>query len=112
MVQQKPNFSFFPPFRPFLESFVNMSYMYYSVFGSIVCITVGCIVSLFTYTESYDSKLIHPIFSRFVDSETSISELDEEKPRQRNNAFVNALALEKQPPKSFDNQAYNHTQES
>lgn len=95
----------------FLELFVNMSYMYYSVLGSFVCVSVGCIVSLFTYTESYDSKLIHPIFSRFMNSETSISDLDEEKPRH--NAFINALAMEKQPSKQgYDNQAYNKTQES
>lgn len=88
-----------------------MSYMYYSVFGSFVCVTVGCIVSWFTYTETYDSKLVHPIFSRFMNSESSISDLDEEKPRQHSHAFVNALALEKQPAKGYDNQAYSQTHE-
>lgn len=47
-----------------LGSFVNMSYMYYSVFGSIVTIGVGMIVSLCTPSEDYDPKLIHPMVSR------------------------------------------------
>lgn len=52
----------------FIESFVNMSYMYYSVFGSIVTITVGIIVSLCTTSEEYDRKLIHPFISRQTES--------------------------------------------
>lgn len=48
----------------FLESFVNMSYMYYSVFGTIVTILVGSLVSLCSETKEYDPKLIHPWLGR------------------------------------------------
>lgn len=41
-----------------------MSYMYYSVFGSIVTVGVGAIVSLCTSSDDYDPKLIHPMISR------------------------------------------------
>lgn len=74
--------------RSFLESFVNMSYMYYSVFGSFVCVFVGIVVSLFTNTESYDSKLVHPMVSRFVKSKSAISDIDE-KPRH---VIVNSIS--------------------
>lgn len=47
-----------------LESFVNMSYMYYSVFGSFLTVGVGIAVSLCTSSEDYDPKLIHPMISR------------------------------------------------
>lgn len=66
---------------------MNMSYMYYSVFGSFVCVVVGIIVSLFTNTESYDSKLVHPVVSRFVKSK-STADIDE-KPRH---VIVNSIS--------------------
>lgn len=47
-----------------LQSFVNMSYMYYSVFGSFLTVAVGITVSLCTSSEDYDPKLIHPMISR------------------------------------------------
>lgn len=47
-----------------LESFVNMSYMYYSVFGSFLTVGVGITISLCTSKEDYDPKLIHPMISR------------------------------------------------
>lgn len=59
-----------------LESFVNMSYMYYSVFGSIVTVGVGIIVSLCTTGDDYDPKLIHPMISR----RTHNAESNGEKP--------------------------------
>lgn len=74
---------------------MNMSYMYYSVFGSIVTVFVGCIVSLLTRTSDYDSKLVHPILSRFVKSNPST--MIDEKPRQ---IIVNSLSVpEKQREK-------------
>lgn len=73
-----------------------MSYMYYSVFGSIVTVLVGCIVSLLTNTEGYDSALVHPSVSRFVKSKSELPVIDE-KPRQ---AIINQLsASEKQREK-------------
>ena len=49
----------------FVESFINMSYMYYSVLGSIITVLVGAIVSLCTQSpgDVYDKKLIHPMLS-------------------------------------------------
>lgn len=65
-----------------------MSYMYYSVFGSIVTVFVGTLVSLFTTTEDYDSNLIHPVLSRFVKKQPSA--MHDEKPRQ---VIVNSLSV-------------------
>lgn len=60
-----------------------MSYMYYSVFGSIVTVVVGCVVSLLTNTKEFDSKLIHPVLSRFVKpNPTPDSSMIVEKPHQ------------------------------
>lgn len=84
--------------RSFLESFLSMSYMYYSVFGSIVTVLVGCIVSLFTHTEGYDATLVHPMVSRFVKSKSELPVIDE-KPRQ---AIINQLSsTEKQREKCW-----------
>lgn len=43
-----------------------MSYMYYSVVGALVTVSVGCIVSLCTASDSdkYDRKLVHPMILR------------------------------------------------
>lgn len=60
--------------------FVNMSYMYYSVFGSFVTVFVGCIVSLMTSSESYDSSLVHPMMSKFVKSKAELPVVNE-KPK-------------------------------
>lgn len=56
----------------YLEAFVNMSYMYYSVLGAIVTVLVGSIVSLCTRDESdaYDKKLVHPMVLRSSSSKT------------------------------------------
>lgn len=53
-----------------------MSYMYYSVFGSIVTVVVGCVVSLLTKTKAYDSALVHPLVSRFVKSKDELKEVE------------------------------------
>lgn len=75
---------------------MNMSYMYYSVFGSIVTVVVGCIVSLLTNTKTYDSTLVHPTVSRFVRSKSELP-MTNEKPCQ---AIINSLSVpEKQREK-------------
>lgn len=50
-----------------------MSYMYYSVIGSLVTIIVAMIVSLCTPSEEYNRKLLHPMISQ-------TPELSPEKP--------------------------------
>lgn len=74
-----------------------MSYMYYSVFGSFVTVVVGCIVSLFTNTKSYDSTLVHPLVSRFVKSKSELPVIDE-KPRQ---AIINSLSVPEKQREKF-----------
>lgn len=64
-----------------MEQFVNMSYMYYSVLGTFVTVTVGCIISLCTESKEYDPKLIHPIISRRTNS---INEIHLNKEREAN----------------------------
>ncbi|XP_031635976.1 sodium-coupled monocarboxylate transporter 1 [Contarinia nasturtii] len=68
--------------RSFVESFLKMSYMYYSVFGSIVTVVVGCIVSLFTTSHLYDSTLVHPVVSRFVKPKTELPVINEKQPHR------------------------------
>lgn len=65
-----------------------MSYMYYSVFGSIVTVLVGCIVSLFTKSEGYESTLVHPSLSRFVKQKSELPVIDE-KPHR---TIINSLS--------------------
>lgn len=61
-----------------------MSYMYYSVFGSIVTVSVGMIVSLMTSSEEYDPKLIHPMISgRKHEAESNC-----EKPARKENVIT------------------------
>lgn len=62
---------------------MNMSYMYYSVFGSIVTVVVGCIVSLMTTSDAYDSTLVHPMMSKFVKSKAELPVVNE-KPKMIN----------------------------
>lgn len=80
-----------------MNSFVNMSYMYYSVFGSFVTIVVGCIVSLLTNTNAYDSTLVHPLVSRFVKSKAELPVVDE-KPRQ---AIINSISVPEKQREKF-----------
>lgn len=76
-----------------------MSYMYYSVFGSIVTVVVGCIVSLLTKGKDFDSKLIHPVLSRFVKSNpTPDGSMINEKPHQ---IIVNSLSVPEKQRKKF-----------
>lgn len=46
----------------FTQSVLKISYMYYSLFGTLITVVVGMIVSLLTYSkdDAYDSKFIHP----------------------------------------------------
>lgn len=74
-----------------------MSYMYYSVFGSVVTVVVGCIVSLATNTKAYDSTLVHPLVSRFVKSKSELPVVDE-KPRQ---AIINSLSVPEKQREKF-----------
>lgn len=81
-----------------------ISYMYYSLFGTLITVLVGMAVSLLTQSEAdaYDSKFIHPIVYRMAKwfpgssklfssehSETEIktSELKEPKEQHDNAGF-------------------------
>lgn len=52
----------------FPDNIFAISYMYYSLFGTLITVGVGIIVSLFTRSESdaYDSKYIHPAVYRIA----------------------------------------------
>lgn len=90
-------FFFAIDFRTPLESFLNMSYMYYSVFGSFVTVIVGCIVSLLTNSHTYDSTLVHPTVSRFVRSKSELP-ITNEKPHQ---AIINSLSVPEKQREKF-----------
>lgn len=53
----------FFPCRTLVESLFGMTYMYYSVVGTLVTIIVAVIVSYFTASDddTYDEKLLHPM---------------------------------------------------
>lgn len=74
-----------------------MTYMYYSVFGSFVTVIVGCIVSLLTRAEGYDSALVHPSLSQFVKSKTQLPIVDE-KPRQ---TIINSISMPEKQREKF-----------
>lgn len=46
-----------------LKNFYAVSYMWYAVIGTIVCVTVGIIIGLITGSEKdmFDEKLLHPL---------------------------------------------------
>lgn len=74
-----------------------MSYMYYSVFGSIVTVVVGSIVSLLSNSKAYDPTLVHPMVSRFVKSKAELPVVNE-KPRQ---AIINSLSVPEKQREKF-----------
>lgn len=83
-----------------MEQFVNMSYMYYSVLGTVVTVSVGCIVSLCTETKEYDSKLIHPMLARRSDA---INEKHLSKEREANGLPlpISVSAVSLQPTEKY-----------
>jgi solute carrier family 5 (sodium-coupled monocarboxylate transporter), member 8/12 len=52
----------------FPQNVFAISYMYYSLFGTMITVLVGMVVSLLTLSEAdaYDSKYIHPMVYRMV----------------------------------------------
>lgn len=52
----------------FPQNVFKVSYMYYSLFGTLITVFVGMIVSLMTLSkaDAYDSKFIHPIVYRMA----------------------------------------------
>ncbi|EEB10804.1 sodium/iodide cotransporter, putative [Pediculus humanus corporis] len=51
--------------KGFLDHLFGITYMYYSVIGTLTCVLFGVVISALTggsnYAEDYDEKLIHPI---------------------------------------------------
>jgi len=58
----EPDYSHFP------QNIFAVSYMYYSLFGTLITVLVGMIVSLLTRSkaDAYDAKYIHPAVYRFT----------------------------------------------
>lgn len=52
----------------FPQNIFSISYMYYSLFGTLITVVVGIVVSICTYSDadSYDSKYIHPMIYRLT----------------------------------------------
>lgn len=52
----------------FPQNVISISYMYYSLFGTLITVFVGIVVSLLTRSEAdaYDSKYIHPCVFRMA----------------------------------------------
>lgn len=52
----------------FPQNIFSISYMYYSLFGTLITVGVGIVVSLCTLSDadSYDSKYIHPVVYRLA----------------------------------------------
>lgn len=63
-------FSFSSTTPSYLDNILNMSYMYYSVVGSLITVLVGCIVSLCTSdgNDKSNRQLVHPILLRWTAS--------------------------------------------
>ncbi|GBP89104.1 Sodium-coupled monocarboxylate transporter 2 [Eumeta japonica] len=57
-----------PPTPPWMSSPYAVSYMWYAVFGTIMCVAVGALVSAFARrrTKALDPLLLHPCIRRFV----------------------------------------------
>lgn len=57
-----------PDYSQFPQNIFAISYMYYSLFGTLITVFVGIVVSLLTRSESdaYDSKYIHPVVYRMA----------------------------------------------
>ncbi|XP_053619657.1 sodium-coupled monocarboxylate transporter 1 [Plodia interpunctella] len=51
-----------------LHQFYSISYMWYSVIGTLTCVTIGIIIGYITGNESdaYDENLLHPIVARIA----------------------------------------------
>lgn len=61
--------------KTWIEIFFGMSFMYYSVFGSIVTIFVGIIASWIAGEDDgsmYSLKLLHPIIRKFIKTSKTI----------------------------------------
>lgn len=90
-----------PDYSSFPQNLFSISYMYYSLFGTMITVFVGIIVSLFTRSESdsYDSKFVHPIalrvakwfpgYEKLFTDEKNPSDLSTSEPNEQhfNDAF-------------------------
>lgn len=55
-------------YSQFPQNIFSISYMYYSLFGTLITVLVGIIISLLTRSsdDAYDSKYIHPVVYRMA----------------------------------------------
>lgn len=51
-----------------LHQMYSISYMWYAVIGTIICVTLGLIVSVATSRDSdaYDERLLHPLIAKLA----------------------------------------------
>lgn len=97
-----------PDNSSFPQNVFAVTYMYYSLFGTLITVFVGIIVSLFTRSESdcYESKYIHPLILRItkwfpgheslftdVKAQSSENKASEIREQHINEAFVNEESL-------------------
>lgn len=51
-----------------LHQFYSISYMWYAVIGTIICVTLGNIVGLITgnETDAFEERLLHPLVAKIA----------------------------------------------
>lgn len=61
------NFIIIIYFRSLIAVFFNITYMYYSFFGTLITVFVGTLVGIITQSDDdqYDYKLLHPLVLTF-----------------------------------------------
>lgn len=62
-----------------MQSIFGMSFMYYSVFGTLVTVFVGIVASWWTKNRSgnsYSLRLLHPIVRKFIKTSESYASND------------------------------------
>lgn len=94
-----------------LVQLYSVSYMYYSIFGTLLTVGIGIIVSYLTQSEedAFESKLIHPVIYKFSNwlpgkkrfytddnkvNEVKVIELPPEKPSHDNLGFENTESIQ------------------
>lgn len=94
----------------FPQNVFSISYMYYSLFGTLITVVVGIVISLCTYSDSdsYDSKFIHPMVYRltkmFPNSEKLFSN------EQKDSTGIKKSSL-KEPIEQHFNTAFDYKSE-
>lgn len=99
-----------PDNSQFPDNIFSISYMYYSLFGTLITVGVGVIVSLLTYSESdaYDSKYIHPMVYRVAKLFPGSQKLFSNDQKDLTGIKTSSL---KEPIEQHFNSAFDHKSE-